>query len=174
MAKIGRNDPCPCGSGKKFKKCCYLKKTEDISQEGAAEGAAPVSLHEEITKIQEAAARKEARMINLGVFVLFATVAGDAWLLELSEMDGLLIADRGKKIEVEMEENPETLEVNWSHRFTIKGRKFMATAYKDETVLVHEDYPIQRIQAAIKKVHKKFSPELLKNIHVTENHNAEA
>ena len=23
--KIGRNDPCPCGSGKKFKKCCYDK-----------------------------------------------------------------------------------------------------------------------------------------------------
>jgi preprotein translocase subunit SecA len=23
--KIGRNDPCPCGSGKKFKKCCGLK-----------------------------------------------------------------------------------------------------------------------------------------------------
>jgi hypothetical protein len=21
-AKTGRNDPCPCGSGKKFKKCC--------------------------------------------------------------------------------------------------------------------------------------------------------
>ena len=21
-AKIGRNDPCPCGSGKKFKNCC--------------------------------------------------------------------------------------------------------------------------------------------------------
>ncbi len=20
--KIGRNDPCPCGSGRKFKKCC--------------------------------------------------------------------------------------------------------------------------------------------------------
>ena len=23
--KIGANDPCPCGSGKKYKKCCYLK-----------------------------------------------------------------------------------------------------------------------------------------------------
>ena len=23
--KIGRNDICPCGSGKKYKKCCYLK-----------------------------------------------------------------------------------------------------------------------------------------------------
>lgn len=25
-AKIGRNDPCPCGSGKKFKKCCGRNK----------------------------------------------------------------------------------------------------------------------------------------------------
>lgn len=23
--KVGRNDPCPCGSGKKFKKCCNNK-----------------------------------------------------------------------------------------------------------------------------------------------------
>ena len=22
VAKVGRNDPCPCGSGKKYKKCC--------------------------------------------------------------------------------------------------------------------------------------------------------
>jgi preprotein translocase subunit SecA len=24
--KVGRNDPCPCGSGKKYKKCCMLKE----------------------------------------------------------------------------------------------------------------------------------------------------
>jgi SWIM/SEC-C metal-binding protein len=24
--KVGRNDPCPCGSGKKFKKCCMNKQ----------------------------------------------------------------------------------------------------------------------------------------------------
>jgi uncharacterized protein YchJ len=24
-SKIGRNEPCPCGSGKKYKKCCWLK-----------------------------------------------------------------------------------------------------------------------------------------------------
>ena len=23
--KVGRNDPCPCGSGKKYKKCCLRK-----------------------------------------------------------------------------------------------------------------------------------------------------
>ena len=26
MVKIGRNAPCPCGSGKKYKKCCLMPK----------------------------------------------------------------------------------------------------------------------------------------------------
>ena len=25
LVKAGRNDPCPCGSGKKYKKCCIEK-----------------------------------------------------------------------------------------------------------------------------------------------------
>ncbi len=32
MAKIGRNAPCPCGSGKKFKKCCMDKIVPSISE----------------------------------------------------------------------------------------------------------------------------------------------
>ena len=24
--RVGRNDPCPCGSGRKYKQCCALKK----------------------------------------------------------------------------------------------------------------------------------------------------
>lgn len=30
---IGRNDPCPCGSGKKYKKCCYLKTISQIEKQ---------------------------------------------------------------------------------------------------------------------------------------------
>lgn len=26
VVKVGRNDPCPCGSGKKYKKCCLMKE----------------------------------------------------------------------------------------------------------------------------------------------------
>jgi uncharacterized protein YecA (UPF0149 family) len=26
--KVGRNDPCPCGSGKKFKKCCLASSLD--------------------------------------------------------------------------------------------------------------------------------------------------
>ena len=29
MKKIKRNDPCPCGSGKKYKDCCYSKNYEE-------------------------------------------------------------------------------------------------------------------------------------------------
>lgn len=25
---LGRNDPCPCGRGKKYKKCCLAKERE--------------------------------------------------------------------------------------------------------------------------------------------------
>ena len=33
MAKVSRNAPCPCGSGKKFKKCCLLhKESEALGQ----------------------------------------------------------------------------------------------------------------------------------------------
>ena len=28
IEKIGRNDPCPCNSGKKFKKCCLYKEED--------------------------------------------------------------------------------------------------------------------------------------------------
>jgi tetratricopeptide (TPR) repeat protein len=35
MAKIGRNDPCPCNSGKKYKKCCLA------GDEAAARAARP-------------------------------------------------------------------------------------------------------------------------------------
>lgn len=30
MSKIGRNDMCPCGSGKKYKKCCLGKETSAV------------------------------------------------------------------------------------------------------------------------------------------------
>ena len=30
--KTGRNDPCPCGSGKKYKQCC-LRKEEEVERE---------------------------------------------------------------------------------------------------------------------------------------------
>ena len=44
--KIGRNDPCPCGSGKKYKRCCYGKPEAGTSAEGKPAG----NLLEELRK----------------------------------------------------------------------------------------------------------------------------
>ncbi len=30
--KIGRNDPCPCGSGKKYKKCCLTVASPTVNK----------------------------------------------------------------------------------------------------------------------------------------------
>ncbi len=30
MSKVGRNDPCPCGSGKKYKLCCINKEIQQV------------------------------------------------------------------------------------------------------------------------------------------------
>ena len=41
--KTGRNDACPCGSGKKYKKCCLLKddaREMEIRQQVQSEGSA--------------------------------------------------------------------------------------------------------------------------------------
>ena len=42
MAKIGRNDRCPCGSGKKYKQCCLAK---DEADERRTFVAAPAADH---------------------------------------------------------------------------------------------------------------------------------
>jgi len=39
MSKLGRNDPCSCGSGKKFKKCCLDKPDQEWLEWFAADQA---------------------------------------------------------------------------------------------------------------------------------------
>ena len=34
-AKVGRNDPCPCGSGKKYKQCCMVQQGPSKTGSGA-------------------------------------------------------------------------------------------------------------------------------------------
>jgi tetratricopeptide (TPR) repeat protein len=42
-AKLGRNDPCPCGSGKKYKKCC-AQEAVTSADDGAAPDLGPLLL----------------------------------------------------------------------------------------------------------------------------------
>lgn len=164
MVKIGRNQPCPCGSGLKYKKCCILKEAEA----GAAKEVVQLSLNDEVVKIQQAASEGRKEVRALGVFILFATETGDAWLLEISEMDAIQLAAGQQIIDVNVVENSQTIEVDWSHTFVIKDNKFVTTAYKGKKINTYSDYPAKEIKTAIKKIRKSFSAAQLSRIHISE------
>lgn len=46
MAKISRNAPCPCGSGKKYKKCCLDKDQAASRHKDQIPGSAGYFMHE--------------------------------------------------------------------------------------------------------------------------------
>ena len=167
MGKVGRNEACPCGSGRKFKRCC-LGKQQAVSSNLTEVQKAQISLQNAINTIQKAASQGVQQVHELGVFVLFSTTAGDAWLLEVTESDALRVAADKEILTVDFEENPETIEISWTHTFEIKDRQFVTTAYKGKKVEAIENYPTHPITAAIKRIKKKYSPELLESVHIDE------
>jgi len=43
-AQVGRNDPCPCGSGKKYKRCCLGSEEDAAAASGSTRGALVVAI----------------------------------------------------------------------------------------------------------------------------------
>lgn len=163
--KIGRNEPCPCGSGIKFKKCCNDPKK---FHQATPEKVGSITLCGEVEKLQNAAKAKNASVNTMGVFIFASTEDGDGWLLEMTDMDGLQVCDKGKVIDVEIKESPETIEVNWSHNFSIRKKNFYVTDYKNKEEQQLTNLPTHSIFAAIKRIRKKFPKELLSSIHLDE------
>ncbi len=165
MAKIGRNDPCPCGSGLKYKRCCLGKQEA---------GTIPtpnkkITVSGEAGIIRQAAINHQETLKIIGVFIFFSTAAGDAWILELTEQDAAMVAQNGKAIDVEISEQAETISINWSHRFKIKNKRFITISYQDKTSETYEKYPAATINSTLKKIQRRFSSELLESIHVNDD-----
>jgi tetratricopeptide (TPR) repeat protein len=47
MARTGRNDPCPCGSGKKYKRCCLEKDEATAAAAGVEQDQSLEHPHEQ-------------------------------------------------------------------------------------------------------------------------------
>jgi len=58
MAKPGRNDPCHCGSGKKYKKCCQPKE-EAAEREVIAKDQAARQERAEARRLEQRVAKAE-------------------------------------------------------------------------------------------------------------------
>ncbi len=65
MSAIGRNDPCPCGSGKKYKKCCL---TKDAPAPAAFTAAERQSVLEGLFRFSRRAELDEAHTVASAAF----------------------------------------------------------------------------------------------------------
>ena len=166
MGKIGRNDRCPCGSGQKYKHCCARRDEAARQAKFTANQGAQVTLGGEVAKMQEQARLKIAAVRELGVFFLFATATGDAWLLEMTDCDAIQIAAAGQIIDPQIEESSETIAVNWTHTFAVQDRKLTLTAYADKAILDIADAPSQAVAAALRRLRRHFSKEQLRQVHL--------
>ncbi len=135
---VGRNDPCPCGSGKKYKRCCL-----GAPQEGnvLARAAALHRLDRAVARlvIQHALALDGQELLleaaeslpgTFGEQPIDATLTA-SWLLHEADVDGRslaarLIQDRGSRLSVEernwieLQSAPDALSV-WEVTAVDKG-----------------------------------------------------
>jgi hypothetical protein len=126
-----------------------------------------ISLIAEIEKIQRAAAECKVRLRQLGVFIFFSMDNGDGWVLEVSESDAVQVVAAGQALEPPVEEDPETIEINWSHTFTLRNRTLFLTAYADKTENELVGAPTQQIRAAIRRIKKQYPAELMHQLHLS-------
>lgn len=65
--KPGRNDPCPCGSGKKYKQCCLPKTQETNTPRKAHEGAIDRAIDWLMSRHRKAVTQAISEMIFAGL-----------------------------------------------------------------------------------------------------------
>jgi hypothetical protein len=63
MNKISRNEPCPCGSGKKYKKCCFAQEEEFFQDENLS-GAPPNPAREFLNLVKDSVRHTEVSSID--------------------------------------------------------------------------------------------------------------
>lgn len=163
MAKIGRNDKCPCRSGRKYKHCCAGKAITGIVQ-----NQEPLTLMSQVRLIQEDAQAGRATSREVGVFFFYSTADGDSWLLEMTEQDCLQLAHQGQLLEIPIDEGPQTIEINYSHRFTIDNRQLLIYPYNREEAQpeVLQTAPCRELHAALRRIQKKVAAGQLKNVYL--------
>ena len=92
MKKIGRNDPCPCGSGKKFKHC-HLGREDELTLEGIGEFSPEMSA--QITGLPHVWYGRSREMIE-GLDIRRLTgVAAGVKCIDLAKYRGLDLSDQG-------------------------------------------------------------------------------
>jgi hypothetical protein len=125
-----------------------------------------ISLKGEIEKLQRYAEDKNEPLRDLRIIKFISMENGDAWVLEVTDGDAVQVAAGGQAMEAPVDENPETIDINWSHTYALKDRRLLLTDYADKREAELAGAPTQQINGAMRRIMKRYSPELLSQVHV--------
>ena len=79
MASTGLNEPCFCGSGKRYEDCCFLKDIEEVQEKGPSSTG---------SRLKEAIERKSFKTLQEAQEFLDRVVSDHCCLLYLSSRCG--------------------------------------------------------------------------------------
>jgi len=162
--KIGRNDLCPCGSGRKLKYCCLSKL--DRTPADTSRQQRSVSLLEAADVIRQCATERCSRIIVLGVFVLCADKKGNAWLFEVTGSDAVCLVKAGEVQKVLIDENVKTIEIDYQYSFLEQDGLLVLNAYENKGQVIFHKQKSSELLELFEQVRKKCTPELLASLHV--------
>jgi len=110
MRKIGRNDPCSCGSGKKYKQCCLKKRR--IAQQSAAEASSDGAVEQALDWLHRKHRHAVARWID------------EVWYGDLSEGDFEALQQQLEQSDMQQMHDTNMFEYMLADgRFRHEGRK---------------------------------------------------
>lgn len=112
VPKLGRNDPCHCGSGKKYKKCCYEQDQELLRDASGYEGLTRTQLRSAPALVADTAPIDQMRIHELKQLTP-ATLNDDQLLTacQRTELTGLLELSYAMLLELKQRPGKESLAV---------------------------------------------------------------
>ncbi len=141
-------------------------KDQEARRQPSPQAALKLTLTGGVEDIQKDAVEKKTAIRELGVFFFYSTDKGDAWVMEMTDCDCVQVAKDGVALDIPIDENPETIEINWSHMYAIENKQLRITAYADKSVEFLTDAPTHELNAAMRRIRKRFSSDQLKKVHL--------
>ncbi len=151
-----RNDPCPCGSGKKFKKCCMQNITSIDKTDLKVEEVNKSYLHirKEIEYIISKANEGKQIIVLIPPLVFFSTDSGDAWMLDVDDSLALRLLNNFENCQYTVLESNSKYSIEWKGSFEIDINIFRYFS-KEGKVIDFYEYPCREIIRQIEMFHKK-------------------
>jgi len=150
----GRNDPCPCGSGRKFKKCCgsptaiVAEPREGVSTSARVVTPTGHDLRDDIAYVVERAVERDVRIVQMHGLVLFSGSNGDAWMLDPSDRLATPLARAGKALAFEVVESRQRFSLSWTHDYELDGERFVTVDRATGEKRVESGYPVAHLRGA--------------------------